>query len=77
MSMATEAIEVLPKRAQRAARAAEYKDLRERLGLTNVALARCLEVSLSAAQRYENNRQAIPGPVLKLLRMWVRHGIEE
>lgn len=47
----------------------EYKAAREKLGLSNYALAPVLGVSLRQAQRYEAGQSPIPLPVAKLLRL--------
>ncbi len=38
----------------------ELKDARTRLGLSQEALARALELSVTSVNRYERGRQAIP-----------------
>jgi DNA-binding transcriptional regulator YiaG len=55
----------------------EYKAARERLGLTNVALAQALGIYIRTAQRYEAGDRNIPESIARLLRMYLRHGIPE
>ena len=55
--------------------AAEYKAAREKLGLSNYALAPKLGVHLRTAQRYESGEIPISETVARLLQMYVKHGI--
>jgi DNA-binding transcriptional regulator YiaG len=55
--------------------AGRYKQIRERLKLSNYALRRVIGVSLRQAQRYEAGEQAVPGTVARLMLMFERYGI--
>lgn len=48
---------------------AEFKRLRDRLGLTTYALAPVLGVSRQQAYRYASGKQRVPEPVARLLYM--------
>jgi DNA-binding transcriptional regulator YiaG len=48
---------------------AEFRAARERLGLTQTALAAALEVTLRAVQMWEAGDRAIPGPARVALRL--------
>jgi DNA-binding transcriptional regulator YiaG len=62
-------------RDPRAMDAAEYVQLREKLGLSNYALAPILGISVRQAQRYESGETAIDLTVALLLRCYVKHGL--
>lgn len=49
---------------------AELKACRGELGLTQVALAAKLGVSVSAVTHWEQGRRGVPGPVVRLLTIW-------
>ena len=55
--------------------AVEYKAAREKLGLSNYALARKLAVNLRTAQRYETGELRIKETTARLLQMYVKHGV--
>jgi DNA-binding transcriptional regulator YiaG len=53
----------------------EYKAAREKLEMSNYALASELGVHLRTAQRYEAGEIPISETVARLLRMYVKYGI--
>lgn len=54
--------------------AAEYRRVRQRLGLSNYAFARMLGVHLRTAQRYEAGESPIPPTLALLLRYMAHYG---
>lgn len=51
---------------------AEFRAARERLGLTQTAMAAALEVTLRAVQMWEAGERGIPGPARVALRFMLR-----
>lgn len=57
--------------------AGELKACRAELGLTQVALASRLGVSVSAVTHWEQGRRSVPGPVVRLLAIWREQQLAE
>jgi DNA-binding transcriptional regulator YiaG len=55
--------------------ARDYRAAREKLGLSNYALAPKLGIHLRTAQHYEAGTRPIPLAIARLLEAWVRHGM--
>ncbi len=49
----------------------EFRELRQRLGLSQEKMARRLDVGLNSVQRWEGGTRKISGPVAILMRMLV------
>jgi DNA-binding transcriptional regulator YiaG len=57
-------------------RAAEYKKLRDKIGISASQLSRELGISIRQGFRYEAGDAEIPVTVARLLRLFAKHGIE-
>lgn len=57
----------------RTMKADELREALEKLGLTQVAAAKRLHVSLRSVQNWVAGSHDVPGPVKVLVRTWLRH----